>query len=262
MFDEDEYYKHVEEYYDFDSITYQSRLETNKILLSMREDFRKITSRYLANVKNVLEIGCGTGVDIEFFSKNYSNISFIGIDISQNMVNLSSEKIKGLGNARILKSRVEELPSLGLKFDLVYSFFGALNTVKDLKKCARSIIDITSDNGIVVISVINKFYLQYIFYNLLRFRFKKAFSRISNNFYGYSPHRSLRSFPYSFREIKEAFSELKLVFKKGYSIFAPPWFAYSDKIYKLYKVLSHLDNIINHTFLWRFGEYSLYVFKK
>lgn len=262
----EDYYKSVEEYYDDDSISYQDRLESNLILNSMRDDFRKITNKYIGTLdrfKNVLEIGCGTGVDLEYFSRAYPDVFFLGIDISQGMLNIATERLKNAKNVKLLKAKVEDIEKMDTKFDLIYTYFGALNTVEDLNRCAEIIWDRTSENGIVVITVVNKYYLLGLLFNLLRGRFRKAFARVRDKWTGYSPTKKLNSHPYSYRQVKNAFKRMKLVYRKGYSIIAPPWYSYGKTSMGLYRVLNSFDSILNYfPVLWSLGEYSLYVFKK
>ena len=85
-----EYYKMVGEYYDTDALDFDKRYWQNPILQRIRQDIRE-------NLKNIpfdnaLEIGCGTGIDITHFGTIFPEKSFIGIDVSNKMVNITNKK--------------------------------------------------------------------------------------------------------------------------------------------------------------------------
>jgi hypothetical protein len=99
---------------------------------------------------------------------------------------------------------------------------------------------------------------------MARFRFSKAFGRIKPVWGGYSPSKYLPSHCYSPRQIIHAFEGLSLENKKGFCIVHPAWYytGINRQLGKLRKYLWQMDFFMNKTFLWRFGEYSLFVFKK
>jgi SAM-dependent methyltransferase len=150
------------------------------------------------------------------------------------------------------------------QFDLIYVFFGALNTVENLTKTAQILKRLLNTNGLMVLTFVNKWYLAGMFIELIRFRFSKAFGRIKPVWSGYSPSKFLPSHCYSPTQIKRTFNEFSIVNKKGYSILHPAWYytGINFKLGKLRKYLWKFDLLLNKTFLWRFGEYTLFVFKK
>ncbi|MFW9881864.1 MAG: hypothetical protein ACFFG0_53045, partial [Candidatus Thorarchaeota archaeon] len=65
------------------------------------------------------------------------------------------------------------------------------------------------------------------------------------------------------KEVLDAFNkDFLIIEKKGYSIIYPSWprasFFPSGLVTN---TLWRIDQFLNRTFLWKFGEYSLYVFK-
>ena len=98
--------------------------------------------------------------------------------------------------------------------------------------------------------------------DLLRLRFKKAFSRLKPVWGGYSPDHYLPSHCYSPRQVEKVFAKMKIMKRKGYCLIHPAW--YFTKINqtlgeRISNLLWKTDILLNKTFLWRFGEYTLFV---
>lgn len=261
-----DYYYRVSHYYDEDATDFDVRYWSNPVLQQIRQEFRQEVMRYPA--QNMLEIGCGTGLDLIHFSTIYPERNLYGIDISAQMVRLSllrKEKNERT-NIRVSQGSVEDIVTLfpGQQFDVIYVFFGALNTVEDLSEAARIIKGLLSVGGVLVASFVNKWYLPGMLLEILRLRFSSAFGRIKPVWGGYSPSKFLPSHCYSPSEIKKAFVGFTVESHKGFSIVHPAWYYtnLNQKLGKLRKYLWMTDRLLNKTFLWRFGEYTLFVFKK
>jgi SAM-dependent methyltransferase len=257
----------VSEYYDKDvDFGFEKRAESNPLLDRIRSDFRKITTKY--PFAKVLEIGCGPGFDVAWFASEFPQAEVAGIDISKKMVALAQQRLKAqkLGNAKAIT-----MDERGLlenfnpgEFDLVYVYFGALNTVANLGKSATDIFTLLKPGGHAVLTFVNKWYLREMLVQALKLNFKVAFSRLKKEWGGYSPNRHLPSSCYSPSQILDAFKEFNLVEKKGYSIFYPAWYnphklkGKKDKGDKLWEK----DQSVQNSFLWSKGEYTLFVFRK
>jgi ubiquinone/menaquinone biosynthesis C-methylase UbiE len=248
-----------------DANDYELRYWNNPVIQQMRQSFREITKKYSAIT--MLEIGCGIGLDVVHFAKTHPNRKIYGIDVSEEMVRLSTIKVlkSGCANIELQKGSVEDIHTLfpHQKFDIIYVFFGALNTVEDLKKAAHDIIEVLAPGGILVLTFVNKWYLAGVLIDLLRFRFSRAFGRFKTIWGGYSPTHFLPSHCYTPKQVKMAFSPLKVMFRKGYTIIHPAWYFINlnKKLGKLRRILWFADQLLDRTFLWKFGEYGLFVFK-
>lgn len=258
------YYKKVGAYYDEDAPQFENRYWANKTLQKIRASFREETERY--SFENALEIGFGPGVDLLYFAQKYPGKTFCGIDISKGMTEHAQTQIKHkkLKNVKLKQCSVEEIEQHfpEEKFDLIYVYFGALNTVEDLSLSAKCLEKSLAAGGKIVVTVINKWYMTGILLPLIKFRFSLAFKRIQKTWGGYSPKRQLESRCYSPKEVKRAFRDFKLIHKRGYSISYPAW--YQDSLRKklggFANFLWKLDYLLNKTFLWSKGEYTLFVF--
>ncbi|NQU35674.1 MAG: class I SAM-dependent methyltransferase [Bacteroidetes bacterium] len=264
---QDSYYAKVADYYDEDAtLGFEARANVNTSLDRIRNDFRKITTKYEFN--DALEIGCGPGFDVHWFASTYPDKNFAAVDISEEMVKLAQKRLNKdqLKNARVIQSDERSLiEKFGENsFDLIYVYFGALNTVEDLNFSSIQIHKLLRPNGIAVLTFVNKWYLRELLVQLLKLNFKIAFARIGKVWGGYSVNRFLQSHCYSPNIVKKAFSQFTFLEHKGYSILYPPW--YNDHKIRNNKQkadkLWNLDQKLQKTNLWSKGEYTLFVFQK
>lgn len=254
-------------YYNMDAQGYESRYWSNPVLQQIRQSFRETVKFFPATT--MLEVGCGMGLDLVHFAKTHPKRLIAGIDISPEMVQLSRERLQtyGCSNVTVEVAGAEEIGEVfpGRKFDLIYVFFGALNTVGDLNLAAEKLSESLTDNGIIVLSFVNKWYIGGMLIDMARFRFSRAFSRLKPVWGGYSPTVFLPSHCYTPAQVKRAFHDLKIIRRHGYTIIHPAWF-FTQINRKLGRRLSYLlwsiDKVLDKTFLWRFGEYGLMVFKR
>lgn len=261
------YYNQVGQYYDQDANDFDIRYWNNPLLQKIRQLFREEVKRFNYS-QTMLEIGCGTGLDLVHFSTIFPERQIFGIDISTEMVQLSINRMEKnkCTNIHLGQGSVEQLSELfpHQRFDMIYVFFGALNTVEDLPKAAQTLRELLSKDGILVLTFVNKWYLMGMLIEMARFRFSKAFERIKPVWGGYSPSKYLPSHCYSPRQIIQAFEGFTLEKTKGFCIVHPAWYytGINRHLGKLRKYLWKMDRFMNKTFLWRFGEYSLFVFKR
>jgi ubiquinone/menaquinone biosynthesis C-methylase UbiE len=261
------FYEIVGDYYDYDAPDFDYRYWQNPTLQRIRQSFREQVKRY--EFEKILEIGCGTGIDVLHFAKTQPNANIFAIDVSGQMCSISRQKLAehGIENATVEKGTTEDIEHLfpNEKFDVVYVFFGALNTVDDLSLAAKNIEKCMKNGGVAVLTFVNKHYVAGVLIELMKLRFKAAFSRLKKQWGGYSPSKNLPSQCYTPKQIADAFSGLNRVYSKGYSILHPAW--YYNRLNKLLgkrgrRVLWNIDSLISKTLFWRFGEYTLFVFKK
>lgn len=203
-----------------------------------------------------------------WFAERYPDKEIIGIDISKEMIVLAAKRIEkaSLSNARAVQCDEKRVPETfsGQKFDLIYVYFGALNTVADLQKTAEDIHDLIAPGGHAVLTFVNKWYLREMLVQTAKLKFSIAFARIKKVWGGYSPERYLPSRCYSPKQILKAFSKFELLERKGYSIYFPAWYNYKKFLNKQGKLdaLWEKDQRIQKSSLWSKGEYTLFVFRK
>jgi len=84
---------------------------------------RDLTSS-LPGVEKILEIGCGTGIDLRLFS---DSIQLNGIDLNEHAINIAKEK---LPNTNFQKGSITKLPFEDSSMDFVFTH-GLMNYLDD-----------------------------------------------------------------------------------------------------------------------------------
>lgn len=110
---------------------------------------------FRVKVKKILDLGCGTGNhSIELAKRGYE---VIGIDISEKMITIATEKLKNLNNRKIKFIR-DDIRNFSLKerFDAVISMFaviGYINENDDLIKTFSNVREHLKEDGIFIFDV-------------------------------------------------------------------------------------------------------------
>jgi len=101
------------------------------------------------NGKRILDIGCGIGRVLSFYS-NFSNDIF-GVDFSQNMLDICRNNVP---SAKLVNGDASNLPFKSNSFDLVSAFVVLQHIIDDGKReCViKEMIRVTKPNGIIVIN--------------------------------------------------------------------------------------------------------------
>ena len=96
-------------------------------------------------IGNLLEIGCGSGSDLNIFSKNKKINKITAIDLGDNITKLSKKYIKNK-NIRIEKGNALSLNYKNNQFDVVYSF-GVFHHTSDPYACIKEARRVLKKNG-------------------------------------------------------------------------------------------------------------------
>ncbi len=261
------YYAQVAQYFDAEAPLFELHYRNNPVLQRIRADFRRITTT--ATFGSGLEIGCGPGLDIAWFAARYPQGRWRAIDVAPRMVEQAQAKLAALPgvDARAAVGSPEDLATLfpGETFDLIYCYFGALNTVPDLRAAAAALERALTPQGTLVLTFVNRWFLLDMLWNLLRLRPRRALARVTGAWAGYAPGRPLASSACSARKVRRAFApEFAVKRHKGYSIVYPAWYRHRFLPVEgwLGNLLWSIDALLNRTPFWNLGEYSLYLFKR
>ena len=260
------YYDKVGTYYDKYAVDFEQRYHQNPALQRIRQSFRQHTKSY--EQESILEIGFGPGFDLVHFAEQFPNRKFYGLDISDEMVHLTREKIEEMGieNAWVAKGSVEDITTQfpHVTFDMIYVFFGALNTVNNLEVDLSHLRQVLQPGGRMVLTFVNKYYVAGTIIELLKLKPKFAFARWKKIWGGYSPTNFLASRCYRPSTIKK-WAKLHCIYSRGYSVFYPAWYYHTlhKRLPKsIVAALWELDERIATKRIGKFGEYMLYAFEK
>jgi len=262
---ENDYYTKVKDYYNIDSEGFEGRYWENITLQRIRNSFREESDKFEFN--SILEIGFGPGLDVIYFAEKYPNSQVCGVDISDGMYDWAKKQkeAKNIKNIDLAVGSVENLEELfpNKKFDHIYVYFGALNTVENIGEVQGYLKKALNPDGEMVLTFVNKWYLMAILKPAIKLKFSIAKRRLNKVWGGYSPSKFLKSRCYSSRELKKHFNEFKIVKTRGYSILFPAWYENNINLKrpKLCNFLWKVDKFLQKTPFWNLGEYSLFVFK-
>jgi len=168
----------------FDGVAarYERSNAENRLLCAMRERTRRMFTALVPAGSHVIDLGCGTGADVEHFVRRGDRVT--AIDWSPAMVAETLNRVREHGLADRVDVRhlgIHEIDRLGdVSFDGAYSSFGPLNCISDLDACARQIAHRLQPNGVLVASVIGRLCPWEIALYLARGDWRRASIRFSN----------------------------------------------------------------------------------
>jgi 2-polyprenyl-3-methyl-5-hydroxy-6-metoxy-1,4-benzoquinol methylase len=144
----------------FDSVAaeYDGSLGNNELVQRLRVRTLAALTRSVPPGAELLDLGCGTGLDAVFLARQGYRVT--AIDWSAQMLRRTQERAKqagvdgGLAIHHLGIHELERLPPG--EFDAAYSDLGSLNCVPDLAGCARSIAARVRPGGVLVASVIGR----------------------------------------------------------------------------------------------------------
>jgi SAM-dependent methyltransferase len=251
-------------YYDAFAETAEERYSSNHVLVRVREAFRRAVEAHPA--ASVLDLGCGPGTDLAWFAERYPRRRYAGIDVSPRMVELARAKLADRP-VRIEHGCAEDLTRVfpGEQFDLVYSFFGPLNTEPDLSRAAEALAQSVAPGGVLVLTFVSRTYLLDAAVHLLRGRLRHALARFTDRWRGYSDQTPLDASLYFPRQIEARFvPDFQVERREGFSILYPAWYraARFHPRGGLVRALWIADRALNRTPLWSAGEHLLYVLRR
>ena len=82
------------------------------------------------NPASILEIGCGTGINLVKLNKLFPNSRIVGLDVSPDMLSVARSKLTQISNITLINEMFDQHTSLP-KFDLILCSYTA-STVPDL----------------------------------------------------------------------------------------------------------------------------------
>jgi SAM-dependent methyltransferase len=168
----------------FDGVaaTYERSNAENRLLCAMRDRTRRVFERFVPVGSHVLDLGCGTGPDVEYFARRGDRVT--AIDWSPLMVAEAERRVRHAGlqlRATVRHLGLHQIDQLAPRaFDAAYSSFGPLNCVTDLGAVARQIAARLRPRGVLVASIIGRFCPWEVALYLARGDWRRATIRFGN----------------------------------------------------------------------------------
>ncbi len=124
---------------------------------ALRARVQRTMSERFAHSGTILELGCGTGIDAVFLAAQGYRI--IATDPSKGMIQMATRRAAAAGKEIcFMQLRAEELSCIrSNSVDGILSNFGALNCVSNLETVLHESNRILRDNGVFILTLINKF---------------------------------------------------------------------------------------------------------
>lgn len=252
---------------------YDANFTDHPIAQTLRKSVYSVVASHVGGRSDVLEIGCGTGVDATWFAGRGCNV--LATDVSQEMLAVSIERVAGLDDA--LSSRIEfarldlnkpTLPEQHEKrvFDLIYSNFGALNCAQDLGQFAFFAVQHLRVNGILILTLMNRYCAWEFLGGVSKLDFRAATRRWRGSaMWESNGHQLEVRYPTVSSLRRQLAPEFKLLEVKGIGVFLPPseWF---NVVQTRPRLLSSLSAVEKATARWwpfdRLGDHVTVVFQK
>ena len=167
----------------FDSVAgrYDDTFTVSRIGRTQRAPVWRELAKTFHSGQRILEIGCGTGVDACFLAER--GVQVVACDPSSRMIDVARLRIQQSGLQDLVQSRVlgaENLASLGSseKFDGVFSNFGALNCVEDLRKLAVDLAGLLKPGATALLCWMGPYCIWEMVWYLAHRNRSKAFRRL------------------------------------------------------------------------------------
>lgn len=214
----------------FDAIAdqYDRIFTESRIGLAQRSSVWNEIEKVFKFGDRVLDLGCGTGVDACFLARR--GVAVVACDSSPRMIEFANQRITNSGLQDLVFPRLlaaQDISSLApaALFDGVFSNFGALNCVSDLRSLALSLAALVKPGAPAILCLMGQHCAWEILWYLAQGKPVKAFRRIRNaGIKGHLAGDTSVDLQYrSVRSLARTFSpEFRLKTVKGIGVSVPP----------------------------------------
>ncbi|RAW02745.1 class I SAM-dependent methyltransferase [Pseudochryseolinea flava] len=247
--------------------TFDADDRANIILTDMREQVYAHVNTFIKPKSVVLELNAGTGIDALHFASQGHSVH--ATDLSDGMIEQLNEKIKKHSSLSISSQQLS-YDSLDVlhkkKFDYVFSNFGGLNCIDDLRKVTKHLPGLLHA-GAYVTWVIMPPVCPWELAGIFKGRFRGALRRFHRD--GVMAHLEgeyFKTYYFSLQQIKEAFGN-DFVFIKSEGLGAiipqPHRPDFPVKHPSLYKVLRAVDKGVRNNMPFnRWADHIIVTFQR
>ena len=220
----------------------------NDITRRLRASLYKTITSLVRPGESILDISCGTGIDaIELAQRGFR---VTASDVAPKMVERAQAKTSTLGLQNITfhvgsMERLDKIPNA--PFDLVFTNFGALNCLCNLREAARSVAAVTRPGGYFLATVMPRLCLWELGAGLGRMNPSFAFRRFRSNVMATGFQGTFTVHYHSLSSFRSAFNEwFTDAGARGWCVVAPPPHAmgFASKFPRITRILTVLDETL------------------
>lgn len=245
------------------SSNYDEYDKDNPVITWMRKQVREHALSFLKPGDKILELNSGTGLDAVFFAEKGFDVHCT--DLSDGMIEQTKKKVEQIklpGKITFQQCSYTELDKIkDKKFDFVFSNFGGLNCIPDLREVTKFFPSLLNNNGKIFFVVLPPV-CPWEIIQMLRGKFSFAFRRFGRNGTVANVEGvKFRTYYFSSRDVEKALGEnFKIISKRGLGIFTPS--PQMEKIPKkfplLTKIFNKIDELISGIFPFnRIGDHII-----
>ncbi|WP_284653704.1 class I SAM-dependent DNA methyltransferase [Flavobacterium terrisoli] len=224
-------------------------------------------SKHLSNVRNILEINCGTGEDAIWLATQ--KLPITATDISPRMIDIAKSK-GSFDNLNFIATDINAVTKTfeGKNFDMLLSNFGGLNCLSksELEHFFTNINSILSEKGKMVLVIMPKNTLWERFYFLAKAQFKNISRRKQESVVAHVDGENVTTYYYNPKDIVNlAKANFETIAVKPIGLFVPP--SYLDGFFKnkkgILRFLNRLEQgIKNISSLSKYADHYIIVLQK
>jgi ubiquinone/menaquinone biosynthesis C-methylase UbiE len=256
----------VDEAFSKQSFHFDEEDAGNPVLQRMRSQVYAHVSKYLKPNSKILELNAGTGIDAFHFVRN--NHTVHATDVAGGMIRQIEQKIinhnlhSSLWCQQLSYTDLDKVK--GRNFDFIFSNFGGLNCVDDLKKVTRHFPSLLHEGSFitfVIMPVVCPWEIAGVFRHgkkaLRRFRSQGVLAHLEGKYF--------QTYYHSLNSIKSSFdSRFKFIETEGLASLCPQPHKndFPAKYPLLNKMLNHLDERVRNNFPFnRWADHIIVTFQ-
>lgn len=246
---------------------YDAYCEQHPVIRWSRQKVREEVISRLQHGASILELNAGTGADASFFVDRGYRVH--ATDVASGMIAAIQQKVKYATNAERFSVQQISFTALdhvdGGPYDLIFSNFGGLNCIPDLKMVTRFLPRILKKGGYLV-WVIMPTICPWELAQVLRGQFRVGARRLKpGGVMANVEGAPVMTWYYKPKKVIESLApQFRLLHQQSLSLFCPP--SYMDRFPKrfprLTRFLFNLDARLGNRFPFhRWGDFIAYTFQ-
>jgi ubiquinone/menaquinone biosynthesis C-methylase UbiE len=244
---------------------YDSDDRSNPILQQMRRQVYAHVAKYMSANSRILELNAGTGIDaMNFISQGHS---VHATDLSDGMIDRLNEKALTTSKLTVQQVSFENLDQISgeTNFDYVFSNFGGLNCIADLKKVTHHLPQLLKPGAFVTWVVMPKI-CPWELAMILKADLNYAFRRFrSGGTLSHLEGHHFTTYYHSLNDIRLSFAKsFSFISTESLGVLAPQphqwWLA--EKFPRVLSFLNATDRLVRNKFPFnRWGDHIIVTFQ-